>query len=71
LALFKSSVALKYLLAAGSHAVQIGLLLSRFGGKINRKRASGHKNTKEVVAVVSMVYAINRRASPLDGGLPI
>jgi hypothetical protein len=69
LALFKSSVALKYLLAAGSQAVQIILLLSCFGGKINRKRASGHKNTKGVVAVVSMVYAINRSASHREGGL--
>jgi hypothetical protein len=70
LALFKSSVALKYLLAAGFQAVQIILLLSCFGGKINKKPASGHKNTNRVVAVVSMVYAINRRAGHWEGGLP-
>jgi hypothetical protein len=43
-------------------------LLSCFGGKINRKPASGHKNTKGVVAVVSTVYAINRRARQIEGG---
>jgi hypothetical protein len=70
LPLFKSIVALKYLLAAGSQAVQIILLLSCFRGKINRKPASGHKNTKGVVAVVSMVYAINRRVRQMEGATP-
>jgi hypothetical protein len=50
--------------------VQIIILLSCFGEKINRKQASGRKNTKGVVAAVSMVYAINRGGSRLEGGLP-
>jgi hypothetical protein len=70
LVLFKSSFALKCLLAAGSQAVQNILLLSCFGGKINRKPALGSKNTKGVVAVVSMVYAINRRVRQREGATP-
>jgi hypothetical protein len=57
-------------LADGYQAVQIILLLSRFGGKINRKPASGHKNTNRVVAVVSTVYAINRPVHQIEGAMP-
>jgi hypothetical protein len=45
--------------------LQVILLLSRVGRKINKKTASGRKNKKGVVAAVSMVYDIHRR--PMQG----
>jgi len=44
-----------------THLAEVILLLACFGRKINKKGASGLKNTNGVVAGVSMVYDIHRR----------